>query len=274
MVPRDGRQGSLPDRRHLVADRDGRAHDCPVADRLGGETGIGVPAVLRRGARACQREGRGARRRGRGLPVHQVILALGDPICLRRPGPLRDDLLRPVPRLLLLGRRRTARSRRIHLDHGPRRRRDQRVRPPHRLGRGRIGPRRARQLRRGRRRRLRAPGQGTGHMGICDARRGCRAQRRSQEGARRRGSHADWPLCFPRHHPLGALAPQDSLWKDHAAGPAKDRQFRGGAAGRHVHPGRPQRGRNAHPLPRQVTAVLHNDTVKRGPAICARTPCN
>jgi hypothetical protein len=48
--PRD-RQGALPDRRHLVADGDGRDHDCADSGRGGDQAGFGDAAVLRDCAR-------------------------------------------------------------------------------------------------------------------------------------------------------------------------------------------------------------------------------
>ena len=47
--PRD-RQGALPDRRHVVADGDGRDHDCADSGRGGDQAGFGDAAVLRRRA--------------------------------------------------------------------------------------------------------------------------------------------------------------------------------------------------------------------------------
>ena len=50
VLPRRGRR-ALPDRRHLVADRDRRHHDHAAARRHGAEARLGDPAVLRRASR-------------------------------------------------------------------------------------------------------------------------------------------------------------------------------------------------------------------------------
>ena len=60
---------------------------------------------------------------------------------LGRPRALPRDVLEPVPRPLLRRRRRQARRRRLPLAARPRRRRDERVRPPHLDDRGRVGAR-------------------------------------------------------------------------------------------------------------------------------------
>ena len=69
---------------------------------------------------------------------------------LRRPRTVPADLLRHLPRLLPDRRRRAPRRGRLLLDHRPHRRRAQRLRPPHRHGRG--GRRRSASTRRSRRR--------------------------------------------------------------------------------------------------------------------------
>ena len=52
VVPREDRRRALPDRRHLVADRDGRHHDDPVARRDPLEARQLHEAVARRPARS------------------------------------------------------------------------------------------------------------------------------------------------------------------------------------------------------------------------------
>ncbi len=97
--------GTLPDRGHLVADRDRRHPHHPAARRHEDQAGFGHPALLRR--RAVHRRRRRARdhRPGRGQPVHETPLAGHDARRLRRSRALQGDLLRPVPRLLLHRRR-------------------------------------------------------------------------------------------------------------------------------------------------------------------------
>ena len=58
-------QRALPDRRHLVADRDGHDHDHAAAGNHGDEARLGGPAVPRRGRGDLQRGRRGGRRRDR-----------------------------------------------------------------------------------------------------------------------------------------------------------------------------------------------------------------
>ena len=146
----------LPDRRHLVADRDRRHPDHAAARRHPDQARLGDQAVLRRaagGARPADRR-RDHRDRGRGRAGDRRQLARADAHHLRRPRPLRRDLLQPVQGLLLHRRRLPPRRRRLLLDHRPGRRRDQRLRPPHGHRRGRERAGRPRQGRRGRGRRL------------------------------------------------------------------------------------------------------------------------
>ena len=140
LVRRGGRQGPLPDRRHLVADRDRRHPDHAAARRDPDQAGLGDPAVLRGAAGGARPgNGRGDRPRPRreGVLAHRRQLARADAHDLRRPRALRRHLLQPVQGLLLHRRRLPPRRRRLLLDHRPRRRRDQRLRPPHGHRRGR-----------------------------------------------------------------------------------------------------------------------------------------
>ena len=86
---------------------------------------------------------------GRRLPRDPPSLAGDAPRDPRRPRPLRRDLLEPLSRRLLHGRRREARRRRRLLAHGPRGRRHERLRPPHLDDRGRERARRPSERRRG-----------------------------------------------------------------------------------------------------------------------------
>ena len=94
-----GRRRALPDRRHLVADRDRRHHDHPAARAMDAETGLRNPTILRHPAdswsmpRARKLEGADGRQ-----PVHRRFLARADAHGLRRPPALHPDLFHPIPR--------------------------------------------------------------------------------------------------------------------------------------------------------------------------------
>ena len=98
LVRRGGRQGPLPDRRHLVADRDRRHPDHAAARRDPDQARLGDQAVLRRPARRARPRDRRRdhRDRGRGRAGDQGQLARPDAHDLRRPPALRRDLLQPV----------------------------------------------------------------------------------------------------------------------------------------------------------------------------------
>jgi hypothetical protein len=145
---------ALPDRRHLVADRDRRHPDHAAARRHRAEAGLGDAAVLRRAAAAGRCRRQGARRRDRGQPVHHRFLAGPDAHGLRRSPALRQTYFKTYPGQVLHRRRLPPRRGRLLLDHRPRRRRDQRLRPPHGHGRGRERAGRPCEGGRGRRGRL------------------------------------------------------------------------------------------------------------------------
>jgi acyl-CoA synthetase (AMP-forming)/AMP-acid ligase II len=126
----DGVGGALPDRRHLLADRDRRPHDHAAARRTPTGAGLVHAAAARHHGRIVDETGQsGAERAGRHAG-RQAALALDDPHHLGRPGALQEDLL---PR----GTRRQAtiwpatahrdEDRLLH-DHGPHRRRAERLR--------------------------------------------------------------------------------------------------------------------------------------------------
>ena len=75
LVRRGGRQGQMPDRRHLVADRDRRHPDHAAAGRDPDQAGLGDPAVLRGAAGGARPRNRG---RDRPRPRPQGVLALAD----------------------------------------------------------------------------------------------------------------------------------------------------------------------------------------------------
>ena len=145
LVPRAGRRRPLPDRRHLVADRDGRDHDLAAARasraRSPGSACRPLPGHPRRGRR---REGqRGAARRGRLSHAHAPLAGDAADVLQRRRA-LREDLLGALrPAGVLHRRRREARHRRLLLAARARRRRDQRLGPSHLDDRDRERARRA-----------------------------------------------------------------------------------------------------------------------------------
>ena len=108
VVPHLHRRRALPDRRHVVADRDRRDHDQPAARRHDHQARLGdVPAAghRRRGDRRQRRARRGRRR----LPDADPAVAVDAARHLGRPRALPGDVLEPVPRPLLRRRRRQAR---------------------------------------------------------------------------------------------------------------------------------------------------------------------
>ena len=130
--------------------------------------------------------------------VHRRFLARPDAHGLRRPRALRADLLLDLSGQLLHRRRLPAGRGRLLLDHRPRRRRDQRLRPPHGHGGGGIGARRPSEGVGGRRRRLPARHQGPGHLRLChpDGGRGAvggRCARSSSPGCARRSARSPRP---------------------------------------------------------------------------------
>ncbi len=107
---------------------------------------------------------RRARGRDRGQSRHRRLVAGPDAHRLRRPRPVREDLLLDLPGQVLHRRRLPARRGRLLLDHRPRRRRHQRLRPPHGNGGSRERARRPSEGLGGRGRRLSARHQGSGHL--------------------------------------------------------------------------------------------------------------
>ena len=130
----------------------------------------------------------GARRRRQRQPLHRRVLAGADAHRLGRPRALLRDLFQGLSRPLFHRRRLPPRRGRLLLDHRPRRRRDQRLRPPHRHRRSRKLAGQPSQGRRGRGRRLPARHQGPGDLRLRHAERRRRRRRRAAQGARRRKS--------------------------------------------------------------------------------------
>ena len=151
LVPQGHRRRALPDRRHLVADRDRRDHDHDAAGRRRarspGSAGTplpGIEAAVRR--RATARTPAPTQ----GLLDAAPAVAGDAAHALQGRRPLHRDVLVEVrPDDLPRRRRRPPRRGRLLLDHRAHRRRAQRLRPPHVDGRDRVGDRLAPEGRRG-----------------------------------------------------------------------------------------------------------------------------
>ena len=109
LVPPPGRRRPLPDRRHLVADRDRRNPHHAAAGRHRPEAGLGDAAVLRSRADHRGRPGQRAQGRLHGEPVHLAAVAGDHARGVRRCGPLLQDVLQHLPGPLLHRRRMQAR---------------------------------------------------------------------------------------------------------------------------------------------------------------------
>ena len=150
LVLEGDRRRALPDRRHLVADRDRRDHDHDAAGRCR------TPSRARR-ARRCRGSRRGVvDEEGNDAGTEQGFLTL------RRPWPsMLRTLYKEDDRFVetywskfgkdtyFVGDAGAPRRGRLLLDHRARRRRGQRLRPPALDRRGRVGDRVAREGRRG-----------------------------------------------------------------------------------------------------------------------------
>ena len=206
------RRRPLPDRRHLVADGDGRDHDLAAARHHDDEAGLRHASAARRSTPTIVDEqgDRGAPRRWR-LPRAAAAVAGDAAHALGRRRALRADVLEPVrPRRVLHRRRREDRRRRRLLADGPRRRRDQRRRPPHLDHRDRVEPRPAPRGRRGGRDRRPRPDQGRADLRVRDRARRRRAGpmrcapscsgtwRRRSAGSRGRACCCSRPTCRRR----------------------------------------------------------------------------
>ena len=128
LVLEGDRRRALPDRRHLVADRDRPHHDHDAARSAAVEAGVGRQAAA--GDRGEGRRRGGRRRRHRAGAAHPAPAVAGDAAdAVRRRRPLRRDVLLEVRARDLLRRRRGAPGRgRLHLGDRARRRRHQRLR--------------------------------------------------------------------------------------------------------------------------------------------------
>ena len=96
VVLRERRPQPLPDRRHLVADRDRCAHDDAAAGCASDEAGLVHRAAAGRGDRHRRRDRQRCRAGAGRIPCRQETLAVDDPHHLEQP--------RTLPRRLLSGR--------------------------------------------------------------------------------------------------------------------------------------------------------------------------
>ena len=143
LVPQGDRRRALPDRRHLVADRD-RAHpDQPAPRRDRDQAGLGDEAAAGHRRRGGRRRGQRDRRPEQAGPTDPAPAVAGHaPHALPGGRPVRRDLLRQVRQDdLLRGRRRPQGRGRLPLAPRPRGRRHQRLRPPPVDGGDRVGRR-------------------------------------------------------------------------------------------------------------------------------------
>ena len=194
LVLRGDRRRALPDRRHLVADRDRPHPDQPAAGRDRGQARIGDQAAAGHRRRGARRGGQRGRRRA-GPPRPAPPLAGNAPHPLQGGGAVQGDLLLQVRRDDLLRRRRRAQGRgRLLLGPRPRRRRGQRLGPPPLDRGGRVRDRLTPEGRRVRRDRHPRRGHRPGDLRLRHARgrpRGLRRDRRrrstttSPSGSRR-----------------------------------------------------------------------------------------
>ena len=157
---------------------------------------------------------------------------------VRRSRAVREHLFRRLSRQVFHWRRRAPRRGRLLLDHGPRRRRHQRVRSPDGHGRSRERARRAPESVGSSRRRLSARHQGPGHLRLCDLDERPRAERGFAQGTGRLGAQGNRAVRFARSCSIRADAAKDTLRQNHAPNLTQDRGERVRRARRHLDAGR------------------------------------
>ena len=130
---------ALPDRRHLVADRDRRPHDharCRASPRPSpARPATPLPGI---GVEVVDDDGDPVERRRR-LPHHHPAVAGDAARHLGRPRALRETYWSRYPGRYFAGDGGQGRRRRLPLGAGPGRRRDERLRAPHLHRRGGVG---------------------------------------------------------------------------------------------------------------------------------------
>ncbi|CAI8694640.1 hypothetical protein EMIT0111MI5_260033 [Burkholderia sp. IT-111MI5] len=253
VVPQARRPGALPDRRYVVADRDGRPHDHAAAGRDADRARFVHAAAAGHHGGRRRRDGPGRAERARRHPRRQAPVAGNDPHDLGRPGAFQEELLPRGARWHALSGRRRHGARQGHRllhDHGPDRRRAERVGPPARHDGDRVGAGVARARCRGGRGRPAGRHDGRGGRRVRGAEAfasGRRGSRGAREDAARLGRQADRTDREAEGHPLRRQPAEDTLGQDHAAPAALAREGRGDHAG-HVHarePGHPRSARRS-----------------------------
>ena len=183
LVPREHRRRPLPDRRHVVADRDRDDPDHAAPGRHDDEARLGRRGRSRASTpRSTTRPATTSGRRRR-LPRAAPAVARDAARDLRRRRALPRHVLVEVPGHVLRRRRRADRRRRRLLAARPGRRRDERLRPPHLDDRGRERARRPPRRRRGRGRRAQRRADRPGDRRVRDAEERRRGHGRGARGA-------------------------------------------------------------------------------------------
>ena len=181
--------------------------------------------------------------------LHRQILAGADAHGLWRPRPFRADLFLDLQGQVFHRRRLPQGCRRLLLDHRPRRRRHQRLRPSHGHRRSRKLAGRACKSVGSRRGRLSPRHQGPGHLRLCDPDGRHRTDRGVAERTGRLGAQGHRPDRLARPDPVRAGPAENPLRQDHAPHPAQDRRGRTVQPRRHLDAGRSRRGRRSRAEP-------------------------
>jgi hypothetical protein len=246
---------------HVVGDS-----RCPIV-----EARLGDAAVLRRGAgdRRCGRQGAGRRLHRQSL--HRQVVARPDAHGLRRSQALRGNLLLDLQEQVLHRRWLPPRRGRLLLDHRPRRRRDQRLGPPHGHGGSRKLSRRASTGVGSRRRRLPARHQGSGHLRLRHADDRRAAERGTAQGTDRVGAQGHRSDRLSRPDSVRAGPAENPFRQDHAPHSAQDRRGRSVESRRYVDAGRSGRGRRSGQQPPEQA---RQERLTRCRLHCPATPGN
>ena len=124
----------------------------------------------------------------------------------------------------------------------------------------------------GRRRRLSARHQGSGHLLLRDADGGRRADGGAPQGASRLGQDRDRPDRLPRSDPVRARPAEDALRQDHAPHPAEDRRGRFLQSRRHLNTCRPDGRRQPDRQPSEPVGLRPGE--RRRPCCSSVRPSN
>ena len=267
------RRRPLPDRRHLVADRDRRHPDHAAARRHQAQARLGDAAVLRHQAGAGGREGQRARRRGQRQPRHPRQLAgadahasIGDHerfvqtyfstykgMYFTGDGCRRDEdgyywITGRVDDVINVSGHRlgTAEVESALVSH-PKVAEAAVVGYPHDI-------------------------KGQGIYCYVTLIAGQRAERGAAQGAGRARAQGDRPDRLAGPDPVLARPAQDALGQDHAPHPAQDRRGRVLQPGRYLHAGRSGRGRRPRQQPAEQEAGRGRLTASRRTSTRRRYP--